>query len=212
MIIGICGGSGSGKTTLLKRLAGAFSDKNPSVFSMDNYYFPIEKQLNDHNGVVNFDLPTALDEKRLTQDLHTLANGQPIEVKEYHFNAPPGKNVLITLNPSEIIIVEGLFLFHYQGVRELLDYSIFVDVDPAVQLDRRLYRDQESRGYSREDIIYQWDNHVLPCFENYLYPYKHEASFLFRNDHNADSDFRLLKEQIEHHLEKSTVAFSGENN
>lgn len=196
MIVGICGGSGSGKTTLLKRLAAAFSDKNPSVFSMDNYYLPIEKQLNDHNGIVNFDLPTALDEQRLTEDLRTLAKGEPIEVKEYHFNSPPDKNVLITLNSSELIIVEGLFLFHYEGVRDLLDYSIFVDVDPVIQLDRRLYRDQETRGYTREAIIYQWDNHVLPCYENYLHPYKKDASFVFRNDHRADNDFNVLEQEI----------------
>lgn len=200
MIVGICGGSGSGKTTLLKRLASAFSDKNPSIFSMDNYYLSIEKQQNDHNGIVNFDLPTALDEPRLTDDLRTLVNGYPIEVKEYHFNSPPDKNVLITLSPSELIIVEGLFLFHYEGVRELLDYSVFVDVDPAVQLDRRLYRDQETRGYSREDIIYQWDNHVIPCFDNYLYPYKKDADFVFRNDQNADVDFKVLEEEIKSRL------------
>lgn len=196
MIVGICGGSGSGKTTLLKRLETTFRDKNPCVFSMDNYYLPIELQQLDANGIVNFDLPTALDEKRLAEDLKALANGQPIEVKEYHFNAPPNKNVLITLNSSELIIVEGLFLFHYPGVKELLDYSIFVDVDPNVQLDRRLYRDQETRGYSREDIMYQWDNHVLPCFENYLYPYKKDASFIFRNDHRADVDFGALEKEI----------------
>ncbi len=196
MIVGICGGSGSGKTTLLKRLETTFRDKNPCVFSMDNYYLPIELQQLDANGIVNFDLPTALDEKRLAKDLKALANGQPIEVKEYHFNAPPNKNVLITLNSSELIIVEGLFLFHYPGVKELLDYSIFVDVDPNVQLDRRLYRDQETRGYSREDIMYQWDNHVLPCFENYLYPYKKDASFIFRNDHRADVDFGALEKEI----------------
>lgn len=200
MIVGICGGSGSGKTTLLKRLETTFKDKNPCVFSMDNYYLPIEMQQLDNNGIVNFDLPTALDEKRLTADLQALANGQAIEVKEYHFNAPPNKNVLITLNSSELIIVEGLFLFHYPGVKELLDYSIFVDVDPNVQLDRRLYRDQETRGYSREDIIYQWDNHVLPCFESYLYPYKEDASFIFRNDHRADEDYSSLEGEIKARL------------
>lgn len=206
MIVGICGGSGAGKTTLLKRLATVFSDKNPSIFSMDNYYLPIEKQHNDHNGVVNFDLPTALDERRLTEDLRALASGQPIEVKEYHFNSPPDKNVLITLHPSELIIVEGLFLFHYEGVRELLDFSIFVDVDPDVQLDRRLYRDQETRGYTREAIIYQWENHVLPCFENYLYPYKDNADFIFRNDQNADTDFTALEQEIKSRLVRAQIS------
>jgi len=196
MIIGICGGSGSGKTTLLKRLYSKFGDLKPSVFSMDNYYFPIEKQEIDANGQYNFDLPTALDEEKLTSDLKHLKNGNQIIVKEYHFNSPPDKHVLITLDPSELIIVEGLFLFHYEGVRELLDFSVFIDVDPKIQLDRRLYRDQETRGYSREDIIYQWDNHVTPCYNNYLLPYENEADFIFRNDSNSEIDFERLSNEL----------------
>lgn len=195
-VIGICGGSGSGKTTLLKRLSETFEGINPSVFSMDNYYFPIEMQQKDQNGIVNFDLPTALDEQKLTNDLQQLLNWEPIEVKEYFFNAPPDKNVLITLQPSEIIIVEGLFLFYYKGVLEALDYSIFVDVDHKIQLDRRIYRDQETRGYKRSDILYQWDNHVLPCYENYIEPFKDNSDFIFRNDERSDADFENLSVEL----------------
>lgn len=197
MIIGICGGSGSGKTTLLKRLANYYAPLKPTVFSMDNYYLPIEQQVVDEQGQVNFDLPTALDRERLISDLHNLKMGNSIEVKEYHFNAPPNKNVLITLDPSSIIIVEGLFLFHYEKVSKMLDYSIFVNVDPAVQLDRRLYRDQETRGYSQEAIMYQWNNHVLPCYEQYLEPYKEQANFLFHNDHRSDQEFERLIQSLE---------------
>ncbi len=197
MIIGICGGSGSGKTTLLRRLSHHFKDMNPSVFSMDNYYKPLHFQHIDVNGEINFDLPSALYEDILVNDLKNLAAGKPIEVIEYHFNAPPDKKVLITLNPSELTIVEGLFLFHYPGVRETIDFSIFVDVDLAVQLDRRLYRDQESRGYTREGILYQWENHVTPCYQNYLLPYRKDAHFNFRNDEHADEDFNTLVKILE---------------
>jgi len=198
--IGICGGSGSGKTTLLRRISEAFKSKTPAVFSMDNYYHSIEEQHRDQNNIVNFDLPTALNEKQLTQDFHALAAGNVIEVKEYFFNAPPDKNVLLTIQPSELLIVEGLFLFHYEGVKERLDFSVYVDVDHETQLDRRIYRDQETRGYSREDIIYQWDNHVIPCYENYILPYKESADFIFRNDHRSEEDFdkmlSALKEKM----------------
>lgn len=197
MVVGICGGSGSGKTTLLKRLCNHYEHLKPSVFVMDNYYYPIEKQQRDEKGYYNFDLPEALNEEKLTSDLRSLIKGDPIVVKEYHFNAPPDKNVLLTIDPSEFIIVEGLFLYHYSGVKELLDFSIFMDVDPKIQLDRRLYRDQESRGYSREDILYQWDNHVTPCYENYLQPYESEADFRFRNDSRADHDFIRLVGEID---------------
>lgn len=202
MIIGICGGSGSGKTTLLNRLYSEYKEIQPSVFSMDNYYRPIEQQLVDSNGEVNFDLPTALDEEKLVSDLQRLVSGEEIVVKEYHFNSPPDKHVLITIKPSDIIIVEGLFLFHYEKVRELLDYSVFIHVDPKIQLDRRLYRDQETRGYSRDAILYQWENHVIPCFDNYLLPYQKDADFIFRNDDNADADFNALTGEIAQRLDE----------
>jgi uridine kinase len=196
MIIGICGGSGSGKTTLLKRLAAFYGELHPTVFSMDNYYLPIDEQFLDPDGHVNFDLPTALDKSRLVSDLRDLKEGKSIEVKEYHFNAPPNKSVLITLDPSPIIIVEGLFLFEYSEVDQLLDFSIFMDVDPDVQLDRRLYRDQETRGYSREAIMYQWKNHVVPCYRQYLEPYMHQADFIFENDQQADLEFERLIQML----------------
>src|SRR3989338_2561287 len=192
MIIGICGGSGSGKTTLLKRLATHFEQMKPTVFSMDNYYRPIEEQLLDANGQV-------------ISDLGRIKSGEAIEVKEYHFNAPPGKNVLITLEPSPVIIVEGLFLFHYSEVREMLDFTVFMDVDPQTQLDRRLYRDQETRGYSREAILYQWEHHVIPCFEQFLMPYEDIADFHFKNDNLADQEFDRLLESLSHKLEWSNV-------
>lgn len=201
MIIGICGGSGAGKTTLLKRLCAHFKDLKPSVFTMDNYYHPIEQQVLDANGQYNFDLPTALDQNKLTSDLAKLQAGEQVVVKEYHFNSPPDKHVFVTIEPSELIIVEGLFLFHYEGVKDKLDFSVFIHVDTKVQLDRRLYRDQESRGYSREAILYQWDNHVAPCYDNYLLPYKEDADFHFRNDSNSDHDFELLVKEIAKRME-----------
>tara|TARA_B100000508_G_scaffold140085_2_gene140013 strand:- start:20292 stop:20909 length:618 start_codon:yes stop_codon:yes gene_type:complete len=195
-VIGICGGSGSGKTTLLNRLAEHYKEYNPSVFSMDNYYRPIDEQTTDEKGVVNFDLPTALDQERLENDLKKLVNGESIEVFEYQFNANH-KHVLITIDPSELIIVEGLFVFEYEQVHSLLDYGIFVDVDPSIQLDRRIYRDQESRGYTRSEILYQWENHVVPCYEKYLAPHETKADFIYHNDSRSENDFKRLLSALE---------------
>ena len=82
MIVGICGGSGSGTTTLLKRLFNEFEHLNPSVFTMDKYYKPIDEQVKDQKGTYNFELPTALDEELLVNDLRKLVAGHAIEVKE----------------------------------------------------------------------------------------------------------------------------------
>jgi|GEM_PF-55196 len=195
-VVGICGGSGAGKTTLLKRLSETFQNASTAVFSMDNYYLPIEQQTKDANGIVNFDLPTALDDQKLSTDLQTLISGQPIEVREYFFNVQGSKSVLLTIQPSDLIIVEGLFTLHYPSVFSQLDFSIFVDVDHATQLDRRIYRDQETRGYKRSEIIYQWENHVLPCYEQFIEPYRTNAHFVYCNDHRADHDFLRLSEHL----------------
>lgn len=201
-VIGICGGSGSGKTTLLNRLAEHYSDYSPSVFSMDNYYKPVELQEKDENGIVNFDLPTAIDQERLEKDLLKLTQGESIEVFEYQFNAGNNKHVLITIDPSDLLIVEGLFVFEYQAVHKLLDFSIFVDVDPSIQLDRRIYRDLESRGYSRSEILYQWENHVTPCYEKYLAPHETKADFIYHNDSRSERDFTRLLSVLEEILPK----------
>lgn len=201
MIIGICGGSGSGKTTLLHKISEAYAYLEPSIFSMDNYYRPIEEQLIDENGKVNFDLPGALDERQLVDDLYRLIAGEEIQVSEYHFNAPPDRNNVITINPSKMIIVEGLFLFHFEAVRAVIDFSIFISVHPKTQLERRIIRDTTNRGYTVDDIMYQWEHHVLPCYTNYLLPYLSHANFNYRNDDHAEQDFKLLIEAIDKRLE-----------
>jgi uridine kinase len=202
MVIGICGGSGSGKTTLLNRIAERYQDLKPAVFSLDNYYKPKEEQSRDKNGVVNFDLPTALNKEKLVSDLRKLISGEAIEIFEYQFNTGNNKHVLITIEPSELIIVEGLFVFEYEEVHELLDFSIFVDVDPSIQLDRRIYRDQESRGYSRSDILYQWEHHVMPCYEKFLAPHETKADFIYHNDSRSERDFNRLISVLEAKFEK----------
>ena len=196
-IIGICGGSGSGKTTLLKKIKSALGHENVSVFTMDNYYLPKEEQARDKNDSVNFDLPTALNEKQLCLDLQLLISGEEIKVKEYFFNAPVNETKTVSIPPNKVIIVEGLFLFYFEAVRASLDFSIYVDVDPKHQLSRRIVRDQKTRGYSREAILYQWNEHVVPCYEKYILPFRPTADFVFRNDDHAGDDLKRLKKELE---------------
>jgi uridine kinase len=205
MVIGICGGSGSGKTTILKRLAEDFKHLKPSVFSMDNYYKPIHLQQKDEKGIVNFDLPTALNREKLVGDLKQLVSGESIDVVEYQFNVSNNKHILITIDPSELIIVEGIFVFEYDEVFDLLDYSIFIDVDLQVQLDRRLYRDQENRGYSRGDVLYQWKHHVTPCYNKYIAPHETKADFIFHNDSRADEDYERLLNNLKELIGKKII-------
>jgi hypothetical protein len=41
----------------------------------------------------------------------------------------------------------------------------------------------------------------MPCYQNYLLPYRSKADFIFRNDNRADEDFESLVREIAIELE-----------
>ena len=117
-VIGICGGSGSGKTTFIKRLRERFDISELCIVSQDDYYLPRDKQYKDHNDEYNFDLPKSFDKKKFRSDLKSLIRGETVTVEEYTFNNPDAKPKLLVFQPAPIIVIEGLFVFHYKKNRE----------------------------------------------------------------------------------------------
>jgi len=199
-IIGITGGSGVGKTTLIKLLYAEFKDKITTL-SLDNYYLNKYEQALDENGVINFDLPSALNVKQLEQDFNRLLNNQAIQQKKYNFNNPDKKEEDVMVRPNEIILVEGLFVMHYPFVNSKLDYKVYLSVDEEKQLERRLKRDVEERNYNKDEVIYQWHNHVLPAYTNFVKPYKKNADLIITNnlkfDDNIHELFRIIHLNID---------------
>ncbi|MEO9533488.1 MAG: hypothetical protein ABJG68_00705 [Crocinitomicaceae bacterium] len=198
-IVGITGGSGVGKTTLISGLNEEFEGQ-VTTFSLDNYYKPKTEQAKDGNGVINFDLPTALDIEKMKKDFEALTKGQPVQQSIYQFNNPANEDAYLTLEPKQLLIVEGLFVMHYDFIKAALDYSVYLSVDPDLQLERRLLRDVQERNYSKEDVMYQWENHVIPSYENYVKPYKSEADLIITNNQAFDENIHILSSVIHKNL------------
>lgn len=199
-IVGITGGSGVGKTTLIKNLYKEFEGKITTL-SLDNYYKPKHEQVKDQNGVTNFDLPTALDTKQLEKDLLQLLDNQPIKQKIYTFNNPEKAEEFLLIEPNEILIVEGLFVMHYPFVKDKLDYSVYLSVKPELQLERRLKRDMTERNYTKESIIYQWENHVIPAYDQFVRPYKPLADLIITNNEHFDENIHILTDVIHQNID-----------
>lgn len=199
-VVGIAGGSGSGKTTFLKALFDAFEPHQLALVSQDNYYFPKEKQEVDENGWANFDLPTSIDSTRFHNDLVKLASGEDIEKLEYTFNNPTKVPARIVVPSAPVIITEGLFIFHYPEINELVDYRVYVDAEEDVRLKRRIARDDVERGYPEHEVRYQWDNHVIPAERLYLEPYRANADLLIDNTHDFQTGLQQLIKHIRQHL------------
>ena len=199
-VVGITGGSGVGKTTLIRQLYNEFPNR-VTTFSLDNYYKPKEKQVKDNNGVINFDLPTALDAIAMEKDIRQLALGTEIQQKIYGFNNPSHEENFQTLEPKEVLLVEGLFVMHYPFLRPLINYTVYLKVDEELQLERRLKRDVEERNYSKQDVMYQWENHVIPSYANYVRPYREEANLIITNNANFDDNIHTLMEVIHQNID-----------
>ncbi len=194
-LVGVAGGSGSGKTTLVRALRDLLPSESVCIVSQDDYYLPIERQLKDANGRVNFDLPTALDLDLLAEDLRCLAQGEAVYRKEYTYNMATEPKWM-EIRPARVILVEGLFLFHHPGLRELFDLKVFVEASEEVQLLRRIARDERERGYPLADVMYQWENHVMPAYREHLLPYRHQCDLHVVNEHRYERALGVLRDHL----------------
>ncbi len=201
-LVGIAGGSASGKTFLLNSLLNHFDKDEICLISQDHYYKPIETQLVDENGQINFDLPEGIERERLYNDICELLSGKTIQKQEYTFNVHKDKPEILCIKPAPIIVIEGLFIFHYKELFDLFDYKVFVDADHDIKLNRRLMRDQLERGYTEDMILYQWYNHVMPAYDAYLLPYKPSCEFVIHNNDDISKEINVLSNYLRQKLSK----------
>ncbi len=205
LIIGICGGSGAGKTTLLRHLKARFSPQEICFLSLDDYYYPRNLQEEDSQGVKNFDRPRSINKKEFVRDLLRLMDGEIVTRQEYVFNNELAQPQLLTFRPAPVIIAEGIFIFHFKKVRQLLDLKVFIHAKENLKIIRRIKRDQAERNYPLEDVLYRYQHHVLPTYERYIHPYMEDADLIINNNAGFEKGLAVLTGFIRHYLERPAL-------
>ena len=204
-VVGIAGGSASGKTSFLTRLKDSLPPGSVSIISQDNYYKPKDQQLLDENGEVNYDLPTSIDKEAFIADLNALLNGSSVEIIEYCFNKEGAVPKKIIVEPAAILVVEGLFVFHYPELRKLINLRVYLDVREDIKLERRIKRDRDERGYPEAVVRYQWEHHVLPSYKKFLKPYRDDSHIIITNNITFDKGLTVLSDHLRYRLEKELM-------
>ena len=204
-IIGIAGGSGSGKTFFLNCFLNHFTKAEVSLISQDDYYHTVGEMTAEENKLYNFDLPRTIDDENFLSDVKKLLAGETILKKEYTFNKPGAEPKLLEIKPAPIIIVEGLFILHFEEIAKLLDLKIFIDTEEEVALKRRLKRDLIERGYSEEDVLYKWVNHVVPAYKEFLLPYKNSCHKIITNNTHVAEDIIKVSKEISKELREEVL-------
>ena len=185
LIIGIAGGSGSGKTTVVKALTDQLKER-VVVIPQDSYYKDSSHLPMEERQKVNFDHPDSIDFDLLVRHLKELKAGRSIEQPVYSYiTCSRSKTETITVNPAEVIIVEGIMIFCCAELRNQMDIKIFVDADDDDRLMRVMARDIIERGKTVETVIQRYSRTVKPMFLQFIEPSKRYADVIIpQGGHN----------------------------
>ncbi len=202
MILGIAGGTGSGKTTLTRRLKERFGDE-VSVVYHDNYYKRRDDLTYDERCVINYDHPNAFDTDMLLEHLALLKAGHAIKCPVYDYTVHNRSDQTVLIQPAPVIIVEGILLFAFPELCDLMDIKVFVDTDADVRILRRIVRDVNKRGRTLESVISQYLTTVKPMHEQFVEPSKRKADIIVPEGGRNAVALEMLVHRVSSHLGRS---------
>lgn len=176
VLIGVAGDSGCGKSTFLNRLADLFGTELMTVICLDDYH-SLDRKGREEAGVTALD-PRANNFDLMYEQVKALKNGETIMKPIYNHETglidPPEK-----IEPNRIIVIEGLHPLYDERVRELLDFSVYLDIDDEVKIAWKIQRDMAERGHSYEDVLASIEAR-RPDFKAYIEPQRGHADIVIR--------------------------------
>ena len=202
MTIGIAGGTGSGKTTITRRLQQRFAD-NVSVIYHDNYYKAHNDMTYEERSKLNYDCPDAFDTELMVRDLTALRAGHSVRCPVYDYTVHNRSDKTVLVNPSPVIIVEGILIFQDPRLCELLDIKIFVDTDADVRILRRIMRDVKKRGRSLDSVVQQYLTTVKPMHEQFVEPSKRYADLIVPEGGKNAVALEMIIQRVKSHIEQN---------
>jgi uridine kinase len=178
VLVGIAGGTGSGKTSLALRIQERVGEERCLILAQDAYYKDGSSLTPEAQAAINYDHPEAFDTSLLVQDLRDLKAGRPVPHLTYDHGAYSRRVLPDPLEPSPVVILEGILVLAEESLRRILDIKLFIDADADVRILRRLQRDIHERGRSFESVQRQYLGSVRPMHLEFVEPSKRYADLI----------------------------------
>ena len=145
----------AGKTMVADMLAKLLEQYKPAVIGVDRYFFDHSHLSTEKRIKLNYDIPSAINFDRLAGDISALKQGKPALLPIYDYASHKTLPEVEEVEPSPIIIAEGILLFYPEVIKPLLDCRIYVTAGKDERLRRRIARDIHERGRTRDEVIRQ---------------------------------------------------------
>lgn len=213
-ILGIAGGTASGKTSIAKKIVTDVGPEYVNFISSDRYYHNLSDQKPHLRG--NFDHPDTINFKLLINHIQALINYQDIILPEYDFKTHTSSKGSIVLTHKPITIIEGHLIFTNDKLCQLINLACYVDTKESERFIRRLDRDINERGRTKESVIKQWRETVLPMDDQFVKPSQEKAHITLHSRYKEGyrkivtliSSFLLIWEFYQlHHKNKNAISF-----
>ncbi len=195
-LIGVAGGTCSGKTTVTERLVELVGSSHLALIKQDAYYIDRAHQPFDERTKANYDHPDAFDWNLTFDQLSTLLTGRGVDVPVYDYPNHTRASEVIRVEPTRIVVFEGILALYDERLRELFDLRIFVDTDADVRLIRRLERDVRDRGRTPESIMRQYMTTVRPSHLQFIEPTKRHADVIIPEGGHNDRALDVLVARV----------------
>ncbi|KAI9379277.1 hypothetical protein POPTR_017G071200v4 [Populus trichocarpa] len=204
-VIGVAGGTASGKTTVCNMIISQLHDQRVVLVNQDSFYHSLSDYALAQVYDYNFDHPDAFNTELLLSCMEKLKNGRAVDIPNYDFQTHKRIGPGWKVNPSDIIILEGILVLHDPRVRDLMNMKIFVDTDSDLRLARRIQRDTVERGRNIQNVLDQYARSVKPSFEEFILPSKKYADVIIPRGGDNDVAIDLIIQHIraklgQHHL------------
>ncbi|MBP3905737.1 MAG: uridine kinase [Peptostreptococcaceae bacterium] len=201
LIIGITGGTGSGKSTVCKAIKDSIPAENIAILEQDAYYKDQTHLSFEDRLKTNYDHPLAFDNKLLINHIDMLCEGKSIEKPIYDYELHTRKqDETVTVEPKDIIIVEGIMILEDEELRNKLDIKIYVDTEDDLRILRRIQRDIKERGRTVDSVIEQYLQTVKPAHDQFIEPYKKYSDIIIpeggQNEVAIDIVIARIKTQL----------------
>ncbi len=196
-VLGIAGGSGSGKTTIAQALATHGGPEHVQVLLQDAYYRDRRDLSFEERCKINYDHPDAFDEPLLVEHLRALRDGRAIRRPVYDYAKHARTDSYVAVQPSKVLILEGILVLAMAAVRDLCDIKLFVETAPDVRFIRRLRRDTTERGRTIDSVIEQYLATVRPMHEAFCEPSKRFADLILPEGGRNEVALRLLRAKVD---------------
>jgi len=202
LVIGVAGGTGSGKTTVIQRIVEELGTQDIDVLQHDSYYRDRSHLPPEERAHINYDHPDALETALLVAHLHQLTASNSVEIPIYDFATHTRQSETICVEPASVIIIEGILIFVDAELRSLMDIKVFVDTDDDVRFIRRMERDIQERGRSRESVVQQYLSTVKPMHLEFVKPSKRYADLIIPEGGYNEVAIDLLVSKLKSLLER----------